>query len=277
MQIILAALTLATADAAVQQLQEPKAEIQAVQNLFFHDSVEQVRQDYADGKYRDTFNELNDSYNEVRQDDGLKALAEMRLGFTSMHSSWEQAMKEALKERNQELILAVKDDHSPLSEKVKLATQPLDPEVESSYEMLARLQTLAPGQGSNDDENAIIAIDFEYEYKAIHLDLPIVYGQKGNNLWEKQIALKMEKMDRMLEASKSFQDASLKKAIETIHSHFDALLTQSSHIGDLTRIARNPTTPLEEKITSILMKYREKFADLSKEFLETRAIVNEQN
>lgn len=277
MQIILAALTLATAELAVQQIQEPSKEIQAVQREVSHDSIDQIRKDYVAGKYKALFEELDASYQEVRENNGLQNLAEMRLGPIPNDAKWEGIMKETLQKRNQELLKLVKNDSSFLSEQVRRATLPLASEVDASFHQLAKLQTLAPGKGSDVDENQIIDIDFEYEYKALHLDLPLLMGQKGEKIWEKQIALKMEKMDRMLEASRSFQNEPLKKAIETLHAHFDALLTQSANMTDLMKIAKNPTNLMEDKLASILMKYQEKFADLSKEFLDKQVMNHEKN
>jgi len=238
------------------------------------DAIASIRKAYNEGQYREAFKELDDSYREIQEKEGLSALKEMRIGSSSPQKEWEELLKGTLAERNAALRSVVNDAlDRKLADKVISAIASRGSAVEDSLSCLAKLHTQAPGAGKNDDENRIIAIDFEYEYKALHLDMPLILGQKGESLKEKQLALKMEMFDKMLAASKEFKDDALKQAIEIVHANLDTLLQQNWDMADLHKLINKPdANALEENIANVLTKYREKFSDLSKMFVEKQAV-----
>lgn len=276
MNIILAALALGT-EPSVQRQEQPAPSVEMIvqaesETQLGQKAIEQIRKDYLDGKYKETLKELDDSYEEVSRDGGLENLAEMRIGSGLDQKGWQEIVKKTVGERNQALKKAIQGEHGALADQIASAAQPIDSNVEEALLRLNQLHTLAPGQGKNADENAIIDIDFAYEYKAIHLDMPVFIGQKGEDLRSKQIAVAMEKLDRMLDVSKNFEDKELKSAIETVHGHLDALLAQNWDLSDLHALTRDASTPLEKKVAQILNDYRDKFSQLSKEFLENQRV-----
>lgn len=276
MNIVLTALALG-AEPAIVENKAPTLEIRAEvqeKNQVGQNAIQKIRADYLVGNYKETLKELDDSFSEVSEEGGLENLAEMRIGPGLDQKAWQEIMKKTLADRNQELNKAIQGEDGDLSEKVRSATQSLEPNVEESLLRLNQLHMLAPGQGASADENAIIDIDFEYEYKAIHLDMPVFMGQKGEDLRSKQIAVTMEKLDRMLELSQNFQDKDLKSAVETIHANLDSLLAQNWDLSDLHALTRSASTQSEEKVAQILNDYRDKFSQMSKEFLEKQTVMN---
>lgn len=276
MNIILTTLVLA-AEPALEQETKPVTEIiadQKTESRLGKEAISKIRSDYLAGKYATTFKQLDVAYEESSKEDGLKNLAEMRIGPMQDQAAWEAVMMKTLTERNAELKKVVDGKEGNISLKVLSAITTHDPKVDEALSALGRLHTLAPGQGNNEDENQIINIDFEYEYKTLYLDMPVMTGQKEEAAREKQIALKMEQLDRMLAISKDFQDESLKSAIETVHSHLDELLAQNWDMTDLHALTRNAQTPTEENISKVLTNYREKFSELSKTFLEKQVVEN---
>ncbi|MBI3508418.1 MAG: hypothetical protein HY069_02120 [Chlamydiia bacterium] len=272
MAIILATMLLA-GDPAVSSAESAalKKEIptQISSQMLGHAAIEQIRKDHSAGKYKDLLQELDTAYQASMKNDGLKSLSEMRIGPAPEQQKWEELMKKTLDERNQELKqLVTPEQDAFLSQKISSGTTSSNSELDAALSRLSTLHMLAPNQGANADENALIAIDFEYEYKAIHLDMPLLMGQKGQDLREKQVALKMEQMDRMLQASKTFEDLSMKAAVETVHAQLDTLLAHNWDMVDLHGFMRNGQTESEKKIASILSHYRDKFAELTNQFLE---------
>jgi hypothetical protein len=87
---------------------------------------------------------------------------------------------------------------------------------------------------------------------------------------EKQCVLKMEKLARMSELAKNFQDESLKKAVSLYVENFDQRLAQSWDLADLNALANGkikPSSSLEEQVAALLVRYQEKFSDLTKKFI----------
>jgi hypothetical protein len=279
MKLILAALLLGTQPAVIpteapkaveQETRSRAGSVYAAGSL----SITQIRTDYNAGGYDDLLKELTGSYKKVAKDGGLENLTDMRLGALSSQGEWEELLQQTVSERNKELVRAIASDKdSSVSQKVLSITTPLDQSLTDSLSVLARFHTMQPGEGADADENALIDIDLEYAYKSLHLDRPVLSGQPGEELRAKHMALRMEQMDRMLEASQRFENADLKRAVEVVYAHTDALLAQNWDMLDLQAIVRKPgKTDVEENVSSILVEYRQKFSDLSKEFLAKQTL-----
>lgn len=256
MKIILSALILGAEPVIVEKITAP-VEIHVSSG---QEEVAQIRKEYVEGKYNELFKELDVSYNKVMEEGDLQQLIDMRLGPIAEQESWNEIMKAILQERNKLLLKAVANESAPLVNKVASATLPISSEVDAALARLTTLRLLPPGAGVNADENTLIDISLQYEYKALHLDL------LGSSR-EKQLALKMEEMDQMLAISQSFEDRSLQAAVKTVHAHLDSILTRSWDMADLQLLARNAETPIEKKIESILTHSREQLSDLSQALL----------
>lgn len=266
---ILAALFCATAP--MGSLVVTQAPVEAVAEARLgKERISLIRAAYEKGEYDSFLKEMDDSY----QATDLSGLIQMRQGHVPVEfqEKWEQKLLELQKERNQQLAAIIGDtDNSEFAGRVRSATiNPLTPEQEKAFSRLNAFIAMAPNTGANADENKLIDIDLEYEYKTLHADLP---EAKGANLSadERQafnIALRMEKMDKMKEAAKSFQDLSLKQTVGMASDTLDAMLARNldgAYLNGLLRNKAKPANETEEKAFAILSLYQGKFTDLMKE------------
>lgn len=264
---ILAAILCAGAPLVSGEIQEPKKEVTQSNFQLGSDIVSQVRSSYEKGEYSEFLSEMDASFSGA----DLSGLIQMRQKQIPIEfqEEWERQFLELQKEKSSELLSAVSDnDDSMFAEKVRsLAANLLSPEQEKALSKLNSFISMAPGTGANADENALIDIDLEYEYKLLHAELPAsdISPQERKAL---ALALRMEKMDQMVEAAKSFQDHSLKEAVSIAAASFDARLARNLDGADLNAWAKGkakPSSGTEETIYSILSLYQGKFSDLMKE------------
>lgn len=231
-------------------------------------AITSIRTTYEKGGYAAFLKELDDSYIDVKEKGQLKQLAEMRTGSSPEWQEWESRAAALHNEKNSELLDAVENHkNTPFVEKVLSAAATLSDEANQNAIQISNLRFMAPGAGKNSEENLLIDIDLEYEYKSLHIDLP---GSSTQDKREKICALKMEKLDKLLAAASSFKDPELKKMFAAYAKNFDARLAQSWDIADLNALTngkRKPADALEEKVASILLMYQEKFSDMSQQFI----------
>jgi hypothetical protein len=273
LSIILTALTAGTAPLLPQTAPETKEIVQPAATEAERsgkEALREIRQTYDKGGYAEFLKELDDSYKALKESGQLKPLAEMRLGSSPKWQEFEARVETLQNERNQELLDAIDTQKkTPFIEKVISATANLfDKEQRQATDKIANLRGMAPGTGKNSDENLLIDLDLEYEYKSLHIDLP---GGAGIGRREMQCALKMEQLDKMLSTSSDFEDDSLNETVALFAENFDESLAQNWDIFDLNALAagkRKPLDALEDKVASILTRYQEKFSDLWREFLE---------
>lgn len=271
--IILSSILCAASPLLAQDAPQPAAEQTIPSVQLGADSISLIRADYQNGAYDELLTELDDSYKQVQSESQLSGLADMRASIQPVPNlnQWEDQGLQIQKERNAILVEALTSDDA-FAQKVRSAASSLSPEEEQAWHQLARFRTMAPLSGANPDENRLIDLDLEYEYKALHLDMPLIENEQISNRQDKQIALRMQKMDRMAEASKSFQDESLKETVQLASQSFDKRLTQQRDLSDLMALVKGkqkPQNPQEEKIASILSSYQQKTSDLTRQFLET--------
>jgi hypothetical protein len=270
LSIILTALSAGSAPLLPQTAPEP---VQIVKPAYAaersgREAVAMIRQTYEKDGYAEFFKELDDSYTALKENGRMDEFAEMRIGYSPEWEEWESRAAALQNEKKQDLLFAVQDQKmSPFVEKVRSVSANLSDEShENAIVQMANLRAEAPGTGKNSDENRLIDLDLEYEYKSLHIDLP---GLSAADRREKQCALMMEKLGKMLAASSEFKDAALKKTVALYADNFDARLAQSWDIADLNALTngkRKPADALEEKVASILTVYQEKFSDLSRQF-----------
>lgn len=271
LSIILTALTASTAPLLPQAAPAPEQGVRPVVQIQKNgqEAILQVRQTYEEDGYADFLKELDDSYIVVKENGQLSALAETRSGYLPEWQEWEERARVLHKEKSQELIAMMEGQpNTPFVEKVlSSATDLSDDAHHNAIIQMTNFRAIAPGEGKNGDENRLIDIDLEYEYKSLHIDLP---GAPIENKREKHCALKMEKMDKMLAAASEFKDAKLKESVALYTKNFDARLAQGWDAADLNALAngkRKAADALEDKVASFLALYQEKFTDLSKQFL----------
>jgi len=268
---ILAAILCAMAPFATTEGSPLKTEQTEFTFKLGKETISAVRGAYEKGEYSEFLSEMDTSYEEA----DLEGLIQMRQKVVAddFPEKWERRFFDLQKEKNRELLNVLSDqDDSIFAEKVRSAAANLStPEQEKAISKLNSLIAMAPNAGANEDENKVIAIDLEYEYKLLHAKLPITADSKESfpqKRQDQQIALRMEKMDKMVEASKTFQDHSLKQAVELAAANLDARLARNLDGADLNALVKGKKKPagkLEAKVYSILSSYQERFSDLLKE------------
>ncbi len=266
--IILTALTAGTSP-VVSQVEPAKSAITAPKAQSGEAAIHSIRTSYETGKYTNFLKELDHQYKEILEKGELGQLAGMRAGFAEDWEEWENKAHLLQKEKKKELIDAMEtQEKSPFVAKVLSAALDLaDKEHQDAILNIAHLRLKAPNSGKNADENRLIDIDLEYEFKSLHLDLP---SSQIENRKEKHCALLMERLDKMVAASENFKDESLKKAVKLYSDRFDDRLSQNWDVIDLSNLINGKAKPknaVEEKVASILNQYQEKFAELGREFV----------
>ena len=221
------------------------------------ETVSTVREAYQKGEYSEFFSEMDASYEGA----DIRDLIQMRQKNVPVdfQEKWEKKVADLQKEKNKELLSAVSDrDDSIFAQKVRSLAAPLStPEQEKAISKLHSLILMAPNKGANADENTLIDIDLEYEYK--------LTNTKSH---PHQLALRMEKMDKMVAASKSFKDPSLKQAVGLAAANLDDRLARNLDGADLNTLVKSkakPANETEEQVYQILSSYQEQFSDLLKE------------
>ncbi|MBX7065788.1 MAG: hypothetical protein K1X28_01015 [Parachlamydiales bacterium] len=262
---ILAALFCATAPvSSLLVASEPvKVEVSQSEIESGKEKISSIRKAYEKGEFDSSLKEMDESYKKA----DLSGLIQMRQKEVPVdfQEKWEQQFLDLQKERNRELIAVLSDtDDSPFARKVRSASVNLmTPEQEKAFSKLNSFIAMAPNSGANADENKLIDIDLEYEYKILHASLPTQDSDK-----DLKLALRMEKMDKMLEASRSFQDVGLKQAVGIASDVLDASLARSldgAYLNGLLKNKAKPANAAEEKVLSVLTLYQGKFSDLLKE------------
>lgn len=268
---VLAAIMCAVTPLASAEATELKTEQTQTSLKLGKETISSIRDSYQKGEYNEFLSETDASYSQALSDNGLDGLIQMRQKPipAEFHEKWEQQFSDLQKLKNKELISAISEkDESLFAEKVRSVAANLStPEQEKAIAKLNSLITKAPKTGANEDENTLIDIDLEYEYKMLNAQLPMsdISPQKSQ---VHQIALRMEKMDKMVEASKSFQDHSLKQAVGLAAANLDARLARNLDGTDLNALVKGKmkaSNEVEEKVFSILTSYQGQFTDLMKE------------
>lgn len=254
MNSILAAILCATAPLSSEGGSSPKTE--EVSNFKLGgEVVSQVRSDYENGKYNEFLAEMDESCQKA----DLKEFIQMRSKGApeDFQQTWEKRFSDLQKQRNQALSNAVfGDDNSIFSEKVlSLSGNRLTPEQEKALSKLNSFISMMPNTGRNTDENKLIDIDVEYEYKL---------SEAGNT--QRQIALRMDKMDKIMQVSKNFEDQFLKQAVGIAAATLDARLARNLDGADLNRMAKqnSPNNEQEKIVFTIIQEYQGQFSDLMK-------------
>ena len=227
--------------------------------------IEKVRADYVDGTYNEFLKQMDEDYNQAKASNGLDGLIEMRKesAKVNIHPEFVRSQTLIQDAKNKNLLAAAENDNSRFAEKVRSAAATNTPE----SQLLNSFHYKLPGTGINADENTLIDNDLEYTYKIIHLDTLL---SPGTDKREKQIVLEMERMDKLVKVSKSFEDKELQQAIATSAANLDQRLTKKYDMKDLHDLSNGkvkPTTALEEKAGAIVGNAQGQIVELHRQLL----------
>lgn len=261
--LALAAL-LSTGEPSVENQEKPKAQEEQQVVLAPQTgkaAVAEIRLKYEQGQYDDFLKAMDASFRHVQETNQLAPLAEMREGPIE-DTQWLTKTYTLTQERNQDLLAAVEGQEGLFAEQVRsIASQPSSEEEATALANLSKLHLMAPGKGKNSDENALIALDLEYEYKAIHLDMPMIGGKVDPAALEKQIVLRMEKMDKMRTIAQGMQDGEWKKTVVLAGGTLDTRLSamyDRAEIDSLLKGQVKPTDAVQEKVVTIFQVHQDK-------------------
>ena len=232
------------------------------------EAIAQIRKGYEEGRYDEFLKEMDGSYESLVENNKLSGLSSLRQGVNS-DPKWIESAQKLQKERNKALLDAVDGEETLFAEKVRSAASDLANE--EAIQRLIEFRQMAPGEGKSSEENKLIDLDLEYEYKSIHLDMPSVGGEVLSDGREKHYVLKMNHMDKMLAASQGFEDAELKKQIELAAQIQDARMAQNWDQSDLSALAKGRVEAkdaMEKKVASYLQSHQERLGDLTKQMLD---------
>lgn len=272
---LLAALLLTTGSTSpAVEMQETKTEISQSRFTLGKETISALRQAYEKGEHKDFLNQMDAAYREASKSNDLSGLVTMRQKSipADFQEKWEEKFAQLQQQKNKDLLAVLSDsDDSPFAEKVRsLAADISTPEQEKAVIRLHSFVQMAPQSGANADENKLIDLDLEYEYKLLHATMPQsdISSQQRQDY---QTVLRMEKMDKMSEAAKSFQDHSLKQAVGLAAANLDERLARNLDGADLNALAKGkikPSTETEQKVSEILSSYQAQFSDLMKQLAD---------
>lgn len=235
--------------------------------------LQEIRTAYLEGRYTTFLQELDQAYQEAKKSPSFHQFLDLRQSTFSSEEDqkWKQLFADWKKERDQKLLQAARADESSIYfKKISFISKELSPEEDTALESLAAYQLLVPGEGANADEETLIALDLEYEFKRIHLDsyAALDSNHSFEELRLQQDLLKMEEMDKLLAASRTFTDLRLKACIEQAAASLDMRLAQIRDSFDLYALLhQSERTPMEEALATILASYQTKYSDIYKELI----------
>ncbi len=237
------------------------------------ETLQDIRKDYLQGKYAPFLKELDDAYQTAKNSASFAQFLEMRkIAIPSAEDQkWKTLFAAWKVDRDQTLLrICSPEDQSIYSKKIASIASDLSDEEEAALEYLATYQFLLPGDGANAEENIIIDLDIEYEFKRIHLDsyAALTSNNSFQELRLQQDVLKMEEMDKLLKASSQFQDTALKEIISKAAHSLDSRLAKIRDSFDLYALLnQTERTAQEERLATILSAYQTKYSDLYKELI----------
>lgn len=271
--LILASILCAGTPSIVEEKSSGPATVQVVPSPFSLGSevIKKIRIDYRDGSYSDFLKKMDSDYASAKKESALEGLIEIRKegARAQIHPEFARSYRVIQDAKKEQLLEAVKDsDDSVFAQKVRSAadgTSVTDDKIISLYGKV-------PGSGKNSDENVLIDIDLEYYYKGIHLDSSKLDSSKQADRREKHMVLEMEKTDRMLKASKGFEDKALQKSVETYATLLDERLARNYDMADLHDLARGkvkPATAAEKEAAAAVSRAQGALADLHRHLLDS--------
>lgn len=224
----------------------------------------QIRNDYSAGKYNEFLRAMDVIYGAALEKEHVLGLGKMRQGARD-NEQWLNGVREIRAETNNQLLQAVNGIDSNFATKVRNVAV-----IDTQESLFLKVHQMQPGTGTQ-DENLLIALDLEYEFKAIHIDTPRHHSQDPQETKDLYYALKMEQMDKILLAAQSFEDASLKAAVNHFANDLDARLARHYDLMDLRALAKDmkqARNKTEQSVALVLQAHQENIQELTRNYLE---------
>ena len=230
------------------------------------DVVQKVRNDYSNGKYTKFLKQMDEEFIKAKGNGELEGLTSLRKenAKVMLSPNFIQSYESIQQEKAKDLLDLVSDSNDPIFvKKVQSAVSKLT----LDEKKILDFHNKVPSPQYSNEENKLIEIELEYYSKIIHFDS---HHSNDKLRKEKILVLNMEKMGRMVEASKQFKDQNLKTSVENTAKLVDQRLAKTYDMNDLSLMARGkvkPSTPLEQKVAASVALSQDKLAKLHRDEL----------
>ncbi|MBP9841929.1 MAG: hypothetical protein KBC64_05850 [Simkaniaceae bacterium] len=237
--------------------------------------VDEVMKEFNEGKYRQFLSRLDKEFEKDRTEfqmnpllDERKKVAALPAKHPKEAAAYAEASESLLKQRDQALIeLCMASPTSPESTSVKnMIFLTLSTEQRKSLDYLYSLRSLFKGDGKTPLENELIRLDIEYWLKALSLDAATLEQKESLEIsMKKQIALDLEKLEKMKDAALKDPDSAAGHAILVaygVYPKHKAVLLEEKRLNLLAKGISAPKTSFEEKAKVIMQSFNEKHLTL---------------
>ena len=255
--------------------QDKREIVQSVENsLTGEEAITALRQSYEAGNYENLLVDFEADYKTLVEDGSFDEFVKMREPLPedekldAIAKEWEAQYRDLIVERNAKLVTACNGQGDELvCKRVASLLTELPDDQKQALNYLSSLRLKSPEMAANADEQKLIEIDLASEFKMIHLDAEHA-AKPVENRAEKQIVLRMDMMKQMVEASKSFENKSLKETVSLASQSLDAMQARIWDLNLLNATMKKPSSDVEKAVASILGEHKERSQDLyQKEFL----------
>ena len=237
--------------------------------------VDEVVQEFNEGKYRSFLSRLDKQWAKDRTEFQMNSLLDERKKVASLPSknpkeaeSYAKASEIILKERDQALIeLCMNSPASPESTSIKnMIFLTLSADQRKSLDYLYSLKLMFKGDGKTPLENELINLDVEYWLKSRSLDVATLEQKESlETSLKKQLALDLEKLEKMKDAALKDPDSAAGHAILVaygVYPKYKAVLLEESRLNLLAKGMIAPDSPFEEKAKKVMQSFNEKHLQL---------------
>ncbi|MBS0629496.1 MAG: hypothetical protein JSS30_04640 [Verrucomicrobia bacterium] len=229
--------------------------------------VAEVEATYQKGEYEIFLEQLDEQYQRAGKAGVLRGVFESAKAVMPVSATvkdqkeYRSELAKLDKERNEQLLDAIGNNKdSAIGQKIEeISSYKISQE---QIEVLAELDTLkyqVPQDTKATIDNKIAALEVEFYIKSLLLDIASQKsGSSAEELNKKKIALALQKLDRMEEAAKDYDDEIWMKKIALAKEGFRADKAYKMDVAVLKELAAgniNPENPVEEKVKGIMIDF----------------------
>lgn len=228
--------------------------------------VAEVEVAYKKGKYDSFLEQLDQQYKKAGKAGVLHSVfkkAKTSLKKQQSLTDSEDKLQKLTQERNQRLLTLIeKSPKAEIAERIdSIVYYALQPQQTAFFDELEALREKVPEANGSTVENKISALETEYYIKSLLLDIANLHsGTSFEELQAKKTALILEKLDRIEDVAKDFDDVTWRKKIQQAKPFFlahRAYQIDSSHLKAMANGSISPQNSVEEKVQAIMMDYQQ--------------------